>query len=446
MKIIFPSVFYLPHVIAGIEMYVQHLALGLQELGHEVKVAVPSFSADDHEDYVYEGIQVIRYRTEKPVNRQQYTGFASNQSVVAFKELLDREQPDIVHFSQLTNASGISLQHIAAAKSTGAKIVYTNHLSEFICQRGDFMQMGRTHCNGLVGQYKCTTCLLQQKGMNGIMGSMLTIADQAAAAVTGKENFALQLKRFVWPGFFNRWHEYKVRHVIATVDRFVSIAHWCDDLLDKNGWKKNNCVHIATGLLQENNLPLNPLAPYQGQRPIRVAFLARLFPVKGPDLLIEAAGKMDPGSIQVDLYGPADTGMYKTYYENTVASVGHYSHIQIHPPLANTQVVTTLSSYDILCMPSRGNEMAPLVIQEAFKAGIPVVGSNLPGIIEFIQHNHNGLIFEVDDAASLQNQLQRLISEPNLLTQLRLNIPNPGKFEQVVAEYDRMYAEICKPV
>lgn len=442
MKIIFPSVFYLPQVIAGIEMYVQHLALGLQRLGHEVKVAVPSFSTDDQEDYVYEGIQVIRYRTEKPVNRQQYTGFASNQSVVAFKELLDREQPDVVHFSQLTNASGISLQHIAAAKSTGAKIVYTNHLSEFICQRGDFMQMGRKHCNGLVGQYKCTTCLLQQKGMNGFVGSLLTIADQAAAAITGKENFALQLKRFVWPGFFHRWHDYKVRHVIDMVDRFVSIANWCDDLLEKNGWKKNNCVHIATGLLQENNSPINHPETYQGQRPLRVAFLARLFPVKGPDLLISAALKIDPKNIQVDLYGPADNGIYKAYYDNSLDAIRQFPNIQIHQPLANSQVVSTLAAADVLCMPSRGNEMAPLVIQEAFRAGIPVIGSNLPGITEFIRHDHNGLIFQVDDAADLQAQLQRLITEPGLLQRLKSNVPAAGDFKQVINAYDRLYTEI----
>ena len=47
---------------------------------------------------------------------------------------LAKEKPDIVHFSQLTNSSGVSLDHILAAKQSSAKIVYTNHLAKRIDQ------------------------------------------------------------------------------------------------------------------------------------------------------------------------------------------------------------------------------------------------------------------------------------------------------------------------
>jgi glycosyltransferase involved in cell wall biosynthesis len=59
----------------------------------------------------------------------------------------------------------------------------------------------------------------------------------------------------------------------------------------------------------------------------------------------------------------------------------------------------------VLVVPSECNENAPLVILEAFSAGIPVVGSNLGGIPELIENGINGFLFKPGDAEDLKEKL-----------------------------------------
>ena len=79
MKIFFPVIFYLPKVVGGIELYIHHLALGLQQNGHEIKVVVPSYSEDDSDNYSYQGIEVIRYKAYHPKGRLEFAGIEANE-------------------------------------------------------------------------------------------------------------------------------------------------------------------------------------------------------------------------------------------------------------------------------------------------------------------------------------------------------------------------------
>ena len=49
------------------------------------------------------------------------------------------------------------------------------------------------------------------------------------------------------------------------------------------------------------------------------------------------------------------------------------------------EIVSVLAQYDILVVPSQWLETGPLVVYEAFSAGIPVLGSRLGGIAELVR-------------------------------------------------------------
>ena len=68
-----------------------------------------------------------------------------------------------------------------------------------------------------------------------------------------------------------------------------------------------------------------------------------------------------------------------------------------------------LSQIDILVVPSRWHENNPRVIQEAFASKTPVIAANVGGIVEFMQHEFNGLLFERNDVADLARQLRLVI-------------------------------------
>jgi glycosyltransferase involved in cell wall biosynthesis len=67
----------------------------------------------------------------------------------------------------------------------------------------------------------------------------------------------------------------------------------------------------------------------------------------------------------------------------------------------------------IAVLPSRREGM-PLSLMEAAACGRAMIASNVPGCREVVIHEHNGLLFAVDDAPALADAMARLAADPQL--------------------------------
>ncbi|MES2848587.1 MAG: glycosyltransferase [Bacteroidota bacterium] len=431
----------MPQAVGGIELYIHNLARGLLEKGYDVKIVVPAYENYDinMNDYELDGLPVIRYNGfGAEGNKLQMTGIEPNEGLSNFKKLLAREQPDIVHFSQLTNSSGVSLDHVLAAKQSGAKVVYTNHLAEFICRRGDLKYKGIKDCDGYITASKCTACMLQKKEMNTVAASALIVADNIATAFTGRKNFKAQLRLATFPGFASRWHINKIESIVNMCDAFVSIAGWNSELMKKNNWFKKNCSTIKTGLFKATTAP-EPIAVYDGKRPLKIIYMGRIVPVKGLAVLVKAITKMDKAAVELHVYGPQGHGAYSSHVDYCRSLADGFDNIVFHTSVDNTEVVKIISQHDLFCLPSTGIEMAPLVIQEAMAAQVPVIGSDLPAIKEWVTDGINGFVFPAGDDKALLQKLQQLIESPLLLASIKKNVQQPVSFTEVIDNYDKLY-------
>jgi glycosyltransferase involved in cell wall biosynthesis len=110
--------------------------------------------------------------------------------------------------------------------------------------------------------------------------------------------------------------------------------------------------------------------------------------------------------------------------------------------LHQEEVISTLCQHDMLCICSTFSEMSPLVIQEAFAAGIPVLASDVYGNADQIQHDQNGLLFQFNNIVDLRHQIHRSINEPELLQKLLNNIQPPRSFEEVGSDYFGLYKSL----
>jgi glycosyltransferase involved in cell wall biosynthesis len=113
-------------------------------------------------------------------------------------------------------------------------------------------------------------------------------------------------------------------------------------------------------------------------------------------------------------------------------------------PFRRDRVGEVLYGTDVLVVPSRWYENAPVVIYEAFAAKTPVVATDLGGMSEVVEHEKNGLLFELDSAEDLARQLRRLYEEQGLLERLRSGIGHVKTVEENLAELEELYASLLR--
>jgi len=157
-----------------------------------------------------------------------------------------------------------------------------------------------------------------------------------------------------------------------------------------------------------------------GSNDFLVGLFGRLERGKGQHLLIEAIAlaKNDGIKLKALIVGHEMTAGYRQTLKTLAKNLGVDNHVIFHDFVNDPQSLMQLCDCVAL---TTYNETFGLVLPEAMRAGIAVIGSNRGGVPEIIDHNSTGLLFEPINPSSLYKQLNRLYNEPNLRQQLADN-------------------------
>lgn len=121
--------------------------------------------------------------------------------------------------------------------------------------------------------------------------------------------------------------------------------------------------------------------------------------------------------------------------KHNTTMVGRYEPAELPRLMANV---------DWVVMPSIWWENAPLVIQEAFQYGRPVICSDIGGMAEHVSHGVNGLHFRVGDPVSLAHAIRQAVNTPGLWQKLRAGIPRVYQLEEQVAALSDLYLTLLQ--
>jgi len=151
-----------------------------------------------------------------------------------------------------------------------------------------------------------------------------------------------------------------------------------------------------------------------------VGLIGRLEQSKGQHLLISAiAGAKNKGSnIHALIVGHEMNQGYRNTLKQLAADKGIAENIVFMDFVPDPQRIMQLCDCIVL---ATYEETFGLVLPEAMRAGVAVIGSNKGGVTEIIEHDTTGLLFESRDAADLSKQLQRIYTDPPLKSTLAQN-------------------------
>jgi glycosyltransferase involved in cell wall biosynthesis len=167
---------------------------------------------------------------------------------------------------------------------------------------------------------------------------------------------------------------------------------------------------------------------------LRILFVGRLEERKGIDVLFDAIKDLLPTypTAHVDIVGD-DTligAEEKTYRELFLADSGTQSirdRVIFHGSVSDEALRGFYRSCDVFVAPSR-YESFGLILLEAMIYSRPVIGSNVGGMAEVVEHEVSGLLAEPGDARSLAACIRQLLDDPNM--RRRLGAAGRRRYEQ----------------
>lgn len=224
-------------------------------------------------------------------------------------------------------------------------------------------------------------------------------------------------KVIVW--LHNEWRtRHRISETVANTDAFVT----CSDYI-RDWTAKAHRIPAGTITTAHNGVDAGEFHPrsnfLEPRDELRVLFLGRIDPNKGPDIIAEAVGALRAEGLRVSLtvagglwfYGHGKE-MENPYFRELMAKMAkaearYIGHVK------RADVPELCRQHDVVAVLSRSNEPFSLVALEAMASGCVVIASTRGGLPEAC--GGAGLPVDPDDFESVVTALRSLATDSQLL-------------------------------
>lgn len=200
----------------------------------------------------------------------------------------------------------------------------------------------------------------------------------------------------------------------SLVDRYIAVSQTAKQLLVSRGKIAEKRIETVYNYVDNSRLGTPPQTEDRQRMKLAqkipadcfvIAFVGRLQAVKGPEYLIAALPELD-FNYHVLIAGE---GSQRQMLENLAQKLGVQDKVTFKGFVHNVEMV--YGAADVVVMPSE-SEASPMAFYEAQGLGIPVIGSNVPALNEFIKPNKNGLLFDAQNPRDLAKKITYLFYNP----------------------------------
>ena len=147
--------------------------------------------------------------------------------------------------------------------------------------------------------------------------------------------------------------------------------------------------------------------------PGRLLYAGRIANGKGlPDLLRAVAGCRNERATLVIAGATIDPGFQRSL-KAEIGRLGLADRVRLAGLLDEPALLEEFARAETLILPSY-QETAPMVVQQAMAAGLPVIATRVGGIPYQIKHGCSGFLFDAGDTADLASLIARLHNSPEL--------------------------------
>lgn len=350
----------------------------------------------------------------------------------AIGKLVAELKPDIVHAHHFSRF-GVELFPIIKRNSPHTKIVLSLHEFLAICNHhGQMVKTKTMHLCDRSGYTACSSCFPQYKPRDFFLRKRYI------------QTFFEDVDLFLSPSQFlaDRFMDWGIApEKIAVLENMPPA---------KDGAGGGAAPVSVPSLPKRATRAGAKLAdgPAPEMRPLRFGFFGQMSPLKGIKVLIEAAqhlNKWGVANATIEIHGdysnqpPAFQELVLKALDEAGGSVVY------HGAYDNRDVNKLMSRMDAVIVPSTWWENSPVVIQEAFTNGKPVICSDIGGMREKVRDGVDGRHFAASQPTSLARVLKELAEQPEQLERLTRGVARRMTTDEALDAHLAFYRSVLQP-
>jgi glycosyltransferase involved in cell wall biosynthesis len=334
----------------------------------------------------------------------------SPRHIEAYAELLRTLQPAVVHFQHFL-FFGIDFLSLTRRVLPNCRIVFTFHEYLTICDaRGHMVRLTDGSLCSQSSPIRCHQCFPDRT----------------------PDQFAMRKAWFM-------------RH-LSVVDRYACACRFQIEHHVAWGIPREKISHVRNGQL--SHAPAEPLPVPPGPKN-RFGFFGQLIDAKGVHIILRAARILRSEGFEdftIEINGdnlrfatPVIREEFEAFFAEEDRRPPVERRVFFNGSYQVDQIGTRMARIDWSLVPSTWWEAFGLVISEAWMFRRPVICSNIGGMAERIDHDVNGLHFQVSDPRSLALTIKRAATETGLWERLSAAAPEPPSRTEVARGYRALY-------
>ena len=353
----------------------------------------------------------ILYFAGTPYDHFKHTSMDKRSSWKEFADLLELIRPDIIHFHHFVH---LGLEKIREAykykQRRGGDVGIFLTLHEYIAICANNGQMVKRDTGALCYEsdfVDCSKCFPEKNPTD----------------------------------FYLR--EIYIKSFFELIDHFISPSHFLIERYADWGIGRERISMLENGQVLAAESPKTKRELKEGEKRGRFAYFGQINTFKGLDLLLESFDFMDKKSLKnlhLSIHGSGLENQPKKFRKKVERSMCRYrKHITFYGPYEPADLPDLMSEADWVIIPSSWWENSPLVIQEAFKFGRPVIAADIGGMAEKVTDNVDGLHFKARNAGDLAEKITLAVSDEGLYDRLFDGIATPLSIEESAKEHTDIY-------
>jgi glycosyltransferase involved in cell wall biosynthesis len=345
----------------------------------------------------------------------------SNEAIEDIADrVLNEEKPDLVH---IHDPRLFTVSIVDIIKKRNIPVLKTIHNYFDLCPQGELLYKGKTICSDYHEGNSCRECLaslpeesfMKERLSDTLRGTFIhpvlkktwRLLKRAPDGSDGRRPEPLHFP----PDSYKKRREYCIER-LKMLDTVHCYSRRSAEILTEHGVdeKRISLIPISSDSIDR----IRPKPSRPDSYPVVFGYLTGESYLKGYELILEAFSGLDQSKAKLIAYGFDKPEQFRKRYGHLNAEF----HKAYHPDRLNE----VLSSIDVGLVPSIWEEVFGIVGIEFLSAGVPVIGSNVGGIPEWLIDGECGFLVRMADSQDLSSKMARFVNRPGLISEFQKKI------------------------